>query len=111
MKEYRFISDGYRLFCALHRLCDGKNMWFNCGPTQKFVRRQLKAMDYSLLDQTQRRMLYQERASYTTKDEEGKHICAGDMDLALLTLYGYVLYLGKSFALSLSFALPHLLEV
>ncbi|KAL8722382.1 MAG: hypothetical protein Q9225_001113 [Loekoesia sp. 1 TL-2023] len=103
MKEYQFTTDGYRLFCVLNRLCDGRNTWFNCGPTQKFVRRQLKAVDYSLLDQSQRHKLYQERASYTTKDNEGRPISAGDMDLALLMLYGYMLYLGKSFALSLNY--------
>lgn len=108
MKEYQFTTDSYRLFCVLNRLCDGRKTWFNCGPTQKFVRRQLKAVDYSLVDQSQRRNLYQERASYTTKDDEGRPISACDMDLALLMLYGYMLYLGKSFALSLSMPLPPL---
>ncbi|KAL9030329.1 MAG: hypothetical protein Q9196_001541 [Gyalolechia fulgens] len=103
MKEFQFVTDGYRLFCTINRLCDGRNTWFNCGPTQKFVRRQIKAMDYSLVDQNQRRQLYQEKASYTTRDDEGRPISAGDMDLALLMLYGYMLYLGKSFALSLNY--------
>lgn len=105
MKEFQFVTDGYRLFCTINRLCIGQNTWFNCGPTQKFVRRQLKAMDCSLVDQNQRRELYQEKASYTTRDDEGRSISAGDMDLALLMLYGYMLYLGKSFALSLSMSI------
>ncbi|KAL9005044.1 MAG: hypothetical protein Q9188_002151 [Gyalolechia gomerana] len=103
MKEFQFVTDGYRLFCTINRFCIGPNTWFNCGPTQKFVRRQLKAMDCSLVDQNQRRELYQEKASYTTRDDEGRSISAGDMDLALLMLYGYMLYLGKSFALSLNY--------
>ncbi|KAL9601111.1 MAG: hypothetical protein Q9219_002710 [cf. Caloplaca sp. 3 TL-2023] len=103
MKEFQFITDGYWLFCTLDRLCDDKKAWFNCGPTQKFVRRQLKAMDYSLVEPSQQRRLYQEKASYTTKDDEGRPISAGDMDLSLLMLYGYMLYLGKSFALSLNY--------
>lgn len=102
MKEFQFVTDSYRLFCTINRLCDSWNTWFNCGPTQKFVRRHLKAMDYSLVDQDQRRELYHEKISYTTRDDKGKLISADDMDLALLMLYGYMLYLGRSFALSLS---------
>ncbi|KAI4086363.1 MAG: hypothetical protein LQ344_007618 [Seirophora lacunosa] len=103
MKEFQFVTDGYRLFSAVNRLCDGKNTWFNSGPSQKYVRRQLRAMDYSLVARSQVRSTNQERASYTTKDSEGKPIYAGDMDLALLTLYGHMLYFGKSFAVALNY--------
>lgn len=102
MKEFQFVTDGYRLFSAVNRLCDGRNTWFNCGPSQKYIRRQLKAMDYSLVGHSRVRSLNQERASYTTKNSEGKPIHATDMDLALLMLYGHMLYLGKSFAVALS---------
>ncbi|KAL8943122.1 MAG: hypothetical protein Q9216_001252 [Gyalolechia sp. 2 TL-2023] len=103
MKEFQFVTDGYRLFSTINRLCNSPNTWFNCGPTQKFVRRQLKAMDCSLVDPNRRHELYQEKASYTTRDDEGRPIRADDLDLALLMLYGYILYLGKSFALSLNY--------
>ncbi|KAL8842691.1 MAG: hypothetical protein Q9170_000466 [Blastenia crenularia] len=103
MKEYHFTTDGYRLFCVLNRLCGGRNTWFNCGPSQKFVRRQLKAMDCLLVDQSQHPSLFQEKTFFTTKDDDDKPVNAGDMDLALLMLYGYMLYLGRSFALSLNY--------
>ncbi|KAL8650939.1 MAG: hypothetical protein Q9210_003528 [Variospora velana] len=103
MKEFQFVTDGYRLFSAVSRLCDGKNTWFNSGPSQKYIRRQLRAMDYSLVGQNQARSTNQERASYTSKDSEGNPIYASDMDLALLILYGHVLYLGKSFAVALNY--------
>lgn len=102
MKEFQFVTDGYRLFSAVNRLYDGKNTWFNSGPSQKYVRRQLRAMDYSLVGQNQARSTNQERASYTSKDGEGNPIHASDMDLALLILYGHILYLGKSFGVALS---------
>lgn len=102
MKNYQFVTDGYRLFAALNRLCDSENSWFNCGPSQKYVLRQLKAVDFSLLGEARRKTLFQERASYTTKDSKGNPIQADDMDVALLMLYGHILYAGKSYAYAVS---------
>lgn len=102
MKEFQFVTDGYRLFAAVNRLCDGGNAWFNCSPSQKYILRQLKAMDHSLVGQDQYNSVFQERASYTTRDDEGHPIRASEMDLALLMLYGYILYLGRSYSLALS---------
>lgn len=102
MKEYQFVTDGYRLFSALNRLCDSANSWYNCGPTQKYILRQLKAMDFSLVDNPGYRSIFQEKASYTTKDELGNWIQANDLDIALLMLYGHILYVGKSYSYSIS---------
>ncbi|KAL8701807.1 MAG: hypothetical protein Q9224_000328 [Gallowayella concinna] len=98
-----FITDGYRLFSALNRLCDGSNAWYNCGPSQKYVLRQLKVMDQSLFGQGQHNSWFQERASYTTRDDEGNAIRASEMDLALIMLYGYILYLGRSYSSALNY--------
>ena len=102
IKEYQFVTDGYRLFSALNRLCNTANAWYNCGPTQKYILRQLKAMDYSLVGHSRYKSQFQERASYTTKDEEGNWIQAQDLDIALLMLYGHILYVGKSYSYSIS---------
>ncbi len=102
MKEYQFVTDGYRLFSALNRLCDSANSWYNCGPSQKYVLRQLKAMDFSLVGDARSKSLFQERASYTTKDKKGNLIQAEDMDVALLVLYGHILYVGRSYSYALS---------
>ncbi|KAL8847185.1 MAG: hypothetical protein Q9221_007764 [Calogaya cf. arnoldii] len=110
MKEFQFVTDGYRLFSAVNRLCDGGNSWFNCGPSQKYVLRQLKAMDQSVVGQSQHSISFHEKASYTTRDDEGNPIRASDMDLSLLMLYGYILYLGKSYSLALSMALSQVCE-
>ena len=102
MKEYQFVTDGYRLFSALNRISNSENSWYNCGPSQKYVLRQLKAVDFSLLGDARRKSLFQERASYTTKDDNGNQIRAQDMDVALLMLYGHILYAGKSYAYAVS---------
>lgn len=102
MKEYQFVTDGYRLFSALNRLSDCENYWYNSGPSQKYILRQLKAVDFSLLGDARRKSLFQERASYTTRDENGNQIRAQDMDITLLMLYGHILYTGKSYAYAVS---------
>ena len=102
MREYQFVTDGYRFFSALNRLCDSENSWFNCGPSQKYILRQLKAVDFSLFGEATSKNLFQGRASYTTKDSNGNPIRADDMDVALLMLYGHVLYAGKSYANAVS---------
>ena len=102
MKEYQFVTDGYRLFSALNRICDTENTWYNCGPSQKFILRQLKAMDFSLLGKDKYRSSFQERASFSTKDQNGNSIKATELDVGLLMLYGHILYVGKSYAYSIS---------
>ena len=96
------MTDAYRLFSALNRLCDCSGSWFNCGPSQKYILRQLKAVDYSLTEDASRQNIYKERASYTTKDSNGNSIRAEDMDVALLMLYGHVLHAGKSYVNAVS---------
>lgn len=102
MKEFDLVTDSYRLFSAVHRLSDGPNDWFNCGPTQKFVLRQLKGMDSLLVKQSQQSAPNREELHYDARENvDGLHDAA-NMDRALLMLYGYILYLGKSYSLALS---------
>jgi general transcription factor 3C polypeptide 3 (transcription factor C subunit 4) len=102
MKEYQFVTDSYRLFSALNRLCDSANSWYNCGPSQKYILRQIKAVDFSLIGEGRRNSLRQEKASYTTKDSDGNQVRAEEMDVALLMLYGHILYAGKSYSYAIS---------
>ncbi len=102
MKEYQYVTDGYRLFSALNRLCNSESSWFNCGPSQKYIMRQLKAVDFSILAEDRRKSLFQERASYSTKTSDGLKLQAGDMDIALLMLYGHILHAGRSYANAVS---------
>ncbi|KAL8701755.1 MAG: hypothetical protein Q9201_004736 [Fulgogasparrea decipioides] len=103
MKEFQFVADGYRLFSAVNRLCDGRNRWFNCGASQKFVLRQLKAMDSSLGGQSRQSNLDSDRLPLVAGEERHGLDGAAEMDLALLMLYGYILYVGRSFSLALNY--------
>ncbi|PGH19184.1 hypothetical protein AJ80_04154 [Polytolypa hystricis UAMH7299] len=112
MKEYQFVTDTYRLFAALSRLCgDPDKSLFQSSPSMKFMLRQIKAIDYTLPDDSSksgpvyrtRASIYNERAALTTRDESGQPIPAEDMDVALLVLYGHILYAGSSFTNALNY--------
>ncbi|EDN08336.1 conserved hypothetical protein [Histoplasma mississippiense (nom. inval.)] len=112
MKEYQFVTDTYRLFATLSRLCgDPRKSLFHSSPSMKFMLRQIKAIDYTLPDdplrptQTRRTRasVFQERATLTTKDASGQPIPAEDMDIPLLVLYGHILYAGTSFTNALNY--------
>ena len=102
MKEYQFISDGYRLFGALNRVCAHENSWYNSGPSQKHVLRQLKAMDTSLRFRSPNGQVADDVATCSTKDADGSPIKAEQFNVALLMLYGHILYAGKSYTEALS---------
>ncbi|ODH21706.1 hypothetical protein ACO22_05629 [Paracoccidioides brasiliensis] len=112
MKEYQFVTDTYRLFAALSRLCgDPRKSLFHSSPSMKFMLRQIKAIDYTLPDdplrptaaRRTRASVFQERATLTTKDASGQPIPAEDMDVSLLVLYGHILYAGASFTNALNY--------
>jgi general transcription factor 3C polypeptide 3 (transcription factor C subunit 4) len=74
----------------------------------KFMLRQIKAMDFTLPDtddkpKPTRQSVWRERAALSTKDENGKDIPAYELDIALLVLYGHILYSGNSFYPALNY--------
>ena len=122
IKEYQFVTDTYRLFAMLSRLCgDPHRSLFHSSPNMKFMLRQIKAVDYSLPEEyfevhgghdsgaacnskPGRESVYKERVSLTSRDEEtGETIKANEMDVALLVLYGHILYSGSSFYPALNY--------
>jgi general transcription factor 3C polypeptide 3 (transcription factor C subunit 4) len=105
MKEFQFVTDTYRLFATLNRLSSRPNNWYNNGPTQKFILRQLKAIDYALMGDTHDKndkTIFQDRAGLSSKDENGNTIHPTDFDVVLLMIYGHILYAGKSYQYGLS---------
>lgn len=77
--------------------------WYSSGPSQKFILRQIKCMDLSLIDEERRKkMNYTEKGGYSATDEKGHLIINDDMDISLLILYGHILYVGQSYAYALS---------
>jgi general transcription factor 3C polypeptide 3 (transcription factor C subunit 4) len=75
----------------------------------KFMLRQIKAMDYALPDdpsrpkptQRARKSIYQERALLSR--DEGESTPSEGLDVALLVLYGHILYSGNSFYSALNY--------
>jgi len=59
-------------------------------------------MDFSLVDEDQKKKYFTEKASYSALDDNGKPMVNKEMDLALLMLYGHILSSGGSYAYSLS---------
>ena len=59
-------------------------------------------MDFALVDEERRAKYFTERGSYSAQDENGRLIINDDLDVALLMLYGHILYTGTSYAYALS---------
>ncbi len=102
MKDYQFTTDTYRMFGALTRLCQSPLSWYSAGPTQKYILRQIKAMDYVLVSPEARKKYFAEKGSYSARDANGNLIINTDMDVALLMTYGHILYTGTSYTYALS---------
>ncbi|KAI9849713.1 MAG: transcription factor TFIIIC subunit tfc4 [Sclerophora amabilis] len=103
MREYQFTTDTYRLYAVLNRLFHAPVSWYNSGPSQKFLLRQVKAMDYSLVSEESRARHFTEKASYSRRNKEGHLVTNQEMDIALLMLYGQVLYVGSSYPHALNY--------
>lgn len=71
---------------------------------QKYILRQIKSMDYALVDEASRKKIT-EKGSYFAVDENGGSIINTDLDINLLMMYGYILYSSNSYSLALSKAL------
>ncbi|KAL5339130.1 hypothetical protein BJX70DRAFT_408376 [Aspergillus crustosus] len=112
IKEYQFVTDTYRLFAMLSCVIgDPHRSLFHSSPLMKFMLRQIKAIDFTLPDNISgsrpnkavRESIYKERAALSTKDETGEAIPADQLDIALLVLYGHILYSGNSFYPALNY--------
>jgi general transcription factor 3C polypeptide 3 (transcription factor C subunit 4) len=64
--------------------------------------RQIKAMDYNLVGEESKERFTSEKGGYSAYDESGQLIVNDDMDVALLMLYGHILYTGSSYSYALS---------
>lgn len=109
IKEYQFVTDTYRLFSMLNYLAgDPRRPFFHASPSMKFMLRQIKAMDFTIPDDPERppvirETIWRERAALSTKDESGEPTPATSLDIALLILYGHILYSGGSFYPALNY--------
>jgi general transcription factor 3C polypeptide 3 (transcription factor C subunit 4) len=105
--EWPHSGAAYQLFAGVNRLFAGYSNWFNSGPTQKFILRQVKALDYALLD-PESRAIYaftgQERSSYTQagKRDANPHDLP-DLDAGVLSLYGHIMAAAQSWTSALNY--------
>lgn len=87
------ISDSYRMFALLSLLCQSPISWYTSGPAQKYILRQIKALDATHHMDTQPR-------------ETG----IVGIDICLLMLYGHILFTSTSYSYALGMIL-NLVEV
>jgi general transcription factor 3C polypeptide 3 (transcription factor C subunit 4) len=125
MKEYQFVTDVYRLFATLNMLYTGpvekggkemqiRNTPFRQGPSQKFLFRSVRAVDFYLpqgynqdgIDGPVPQFVRDEEndfpdagsAHLTSKDREtGEPIRPKEIDVVLLCLYASIMYTANSF--------------
>lgn len=108
MTEDKYSYGPYQLFNAICRLFSTKALnWFNAGPTQKFILRAVKAMDYALLSPSAR-LKYaftgSEKSSYTNGGkEQPNYIGMEELDTSTLALYGHMMAAAATWASALNY--------
>ncbi|KAJ9154733.1 Transcription factor tau subunit sfc4 [Pleurostoma richardsiae] len=96
LKNMHGSTDTYRMFSALCRVCQSPVSWYASGPTQKFIMRQIKAMDRCLLHRGQGDTVAQ-------GDKDGPKYDA--LDVCLLMLYGHILFSSTSYTYAIGYFL------
>ena len=103
MREHPLITDGYRLFVALNRVCQERNSSFNATPSQKFILRQVKAMDQPFLQASGKLASGKQSAVLRMQVTMNPgSVVPEEMDVVLLMLYGQILCSGTSYTSALS---------
>ncbi|KAH7127730.1 hypothetical protein EDB81DRAFT_809969 [Dactylonectria macrodidyma] len=89
------MSDSYRMFALLSSLCQSPVSWYTSGPAQKYILRQIKAMD----------------DAHEANRADGVHGNPNDtqtrpaLDACLLMLYGHILFTSTSYTYALGYFL------
>lgn len=97
MKVRQLDSDSYRMFAALCRLCQSPASWYNSGPAQKYILRQIKIIDASHFATTQT-----DRSNEVVVGDRTGTAEAKQLDICLLMLYGHILFTSTSYTFALS---------
>ncbi|KAL2884530.1 Transcription factor tau 131 kDa subunit [Ceratocystis lukuohia] len=80
-------ADAYRMFAIMSRICQSSASWYNSGPAQKFLLRQIKAMDGPLL-------------ASSSENNQGS---LESPDVNVLMLYGHILFMSTSYTYALHY--------
>ncbi|OLN81800.1 Transcription factor tau subunit sfc4 [Colletotrichum chlorophyti] len=100
MKVRQLDSDSYRMFAALCRLCQSPASWYNSGPAQKYILRQIKIIDASHLS-----MAHATRSKDAMIGERANTGETKELDICLLMLYGHILFTSTSYTFALNYFL------
>jgi len=111
MKKFPFATDSFRLYAALNLLFPDQPSWYNSGPSQKFMMRQIRSMDYSLLTPEQRanfkfpdQTKVSLNSAITSEDATpGNPHGLKEIEPALLLLYGHFLAQAASYSNALNY--------
>lgn len=104
MRDYMPGTDSYRMFSAMCRVCQTPVSWYTSGPAQKFILRQIKTMDNIVMrrDNTATTTAAEIITTTTTKSSSATDPDIA-LDVALLTIYGHILFTTTSYTYALSY--------
>ncbi|KAH7258069.1 hypothetical protein B0J15DRAFT_445207 [Fusarium solani] len=85
------MSDSYRMFALLSNLCQSPVSWYTSGPAQKYLLRQIKAMDDAHTESVAK-----------AAAGEGTEVA---LDACVLMLYGHILFTSTSYTYALGYFL------
>lgn len=97
LKVNQLDSDAYRMFAALCRFCQSPASWYNSGPVQKFILRQIRVIDATQIRATMPGTEIIAPPDFSTANGEIRNL-----DVCLLMLYGHVLFTSTSYTFALS---------
>src|SRR5690606_8954150 len=111
MRDYMPGTDSYRMFAAMCRVCQTPVSWYTSGPAQKFILRQIKTMDNIAMRRENNAATAGADAAATGTDpnnNSNSNSKAGadhetGLDVALLTIYGHILFTTTSYTYALSY--------
>ena len=88
-------TDSYRIFALLSGLCQSPVSWYTSGPAQKYILRQIKALDSVCQTATRG------EADLAADHAGGSLVIEPQLDVCLLMLYGHILFTSTSYTYAL----------
>lgn len=102
IKRHPYASDAYQLYAAIFRAIQGDTDAYRQGPAQKFILRQVKQMDYALLDEAIAEKFY----NFSIQEKKSFGVARGkidEMDPTLCVMYAHVMAAGASYLPALNY--------
>lgn len=90
------VSDSCRMYALVSLLCQSPVSWYTSGPAQKYILRQIKAIDAS-----HETAVLQRGDNEETERTDSVGL---DIDICLLMLYGHILFTSTSYSYALGMA-------